>query len=83
MIKFEMDLEMIRFRISSIEVDTNQDLPLDQLFKQLDVKRRGFITKKQISDFLIENSNYFASERELKYIMARLDSSYANLLYFD
>jgi hypothetical protein len=29
MIKFEMDLEMIRFRISSIEVDTNQDLPLD------------------------------------------------------
>jgi hypothetical protein len=41
-----MDLEMIRFRLSSIELDTNSEFPFDSLFKELDVKRRGYLTRK-------------------------------------
>lgn len=39
-IKNEMELEMCRFRLNSLESETNGDLPLDYLFKYLSINNK-------------------------------------------
>ena len=71
--KQEMDLEMIRYRIQSIEPDNKHESPLQMLITIIDTKDRGYLNKEKLSDFLVEKSNYFASEREIGHIMSRFD----------
>ena len=51
------------------------------MFILLDERKRGYITKRVLSDFLIENADYFASERELKIVMGVVDKQ--NKQYVD
>jgi Ca2+-binding EF-hand superfamily protein len=43
------------------------------LFKHLDIKNRGYISKARLSEYMIDKANYFATERELSHIALRFD----------
>lgn len=45
---------------------------ISDAFKSLDKKQKGLITKNDLSEFL-EDTHYFATEKELSYLMNRFD----------
>lgn len=78
-----MDLEMIRYRLQSIDHEPFENAPLERLFSELDIKERGYLNKERISDYLIQKNINFEGDRELGYVLSRFDTIQSGKINFN